>query len=71
VWRLATANAGNSALAAVLIVVAHLIGGVGIVLCFVGVLFTSVYAYGVTAGIVDWFRRTQIQPSPAGPSLAG
>jgi hypothetical protein len=71
VWRLATANASNSALAAVLIVVAHLIGGVGIVLCFVGVLFTSVYAYGVTAGIVDWYRRAQTQPTQAGPSLAG
>jgi hypothetical protein len=38
---------------------------------FVGVLFTSVYAYGVTAGIVDWYRRGQTQPTQAGPSLAG
>ena len=55
---------------AALIVVAHLIGGLGIILCFVGVLFTTVYAYAVTAGVVDWYRRVQTQPAQVGPSPA-
>jgi uncharacterized membrane protein len=70
VWRLATANVGNSALAGALIIVAHLIGGLGIILCFVGVLFTTVYAYAVTAGVVDWYRRAQTQVAQVGPTPA-
>ncbi len=70
VWRLATANAGNSAAAGALIIVAHLIAGVGIILCFVGIFFTTAYAYAVTAGIVDWYRRVQTQPPQVSPSPA-
>jgi hypothetical protein len=50
VWRLATANVSNTIIAALLIIVTHVIAAVGLVLCFVGVYFTTVYAYGVTAG---------------------
>jgi Protein of unknown function (DUF4013) len=70
VWRLATANVGNSAAAGALIIVAHIIGGLGFILCFVGVLFTTAYAYAVTAGVVDWYRRVQTQPAQVGPSPA-
>jgi hypothetical protein len=71
VWRLATANVSNTIIAALLIFVTHLIAAVGLVLCFVGIYFTSVYAYGVTAGIMDWYRRVQARESSVGPSFAG
>jgi hypothetical protein len=59
VWRQSTANVGQTVIAALLIWVAQLIGGVGLVLCIVGVLFTTVYANAVIAGIVYWYERTQ------------
>jgi hypothetical protein len=71
VWRLATANVSNTLIAALLIIVTLFIAAVGLVLCFVGVFFTTAYAYGVTAGIVDWYRRVQTREAPAGPSFAG
>lgn len=70
VWRQATSNLGNSITAGLLIIVVHLLAGLGLILCFVGVLFTSVYAYGVTAGIVDWYGRVQHGEAPVGPNLA-
>jgi hypothetical protein len=71
VWRLATTDVSNTIIAALLIIVVHLVAAIGLVLCFVGVYFTSVYAYGVTAGIVDWYRRVQTREAAAGPSFAG
>lgn len=71
VWRLATVDVSNTIIAALLIFVTHFIAAVGLVLCFVGVYFTSAYAYGVTAGIIDWYRRVQTRESPVGPSFAG
>jgi hypothetical protein len=71
VWRLATADVSNTIIAALLIFVTHLIAAVGLVLCFVGIYFTSVYAYGVTAGIIDWYRRIQTREASVGPSFAG
>ena len=71
VWRLASANVSNTIIAALLIIVTHVIAAVGLVLCFVGLYFTTVYAYGVTAGIVDWYRRVQTREAPVGPSFAG
>jgi hypothetical protein len=71
VWRLATTDVSNTIIAALLILVVHLVAAIGLVLCFVGVYFTSVYAYGVTAGIVDWYRRVQTREASAGPSFAG
>ena len=70
VWRLATLSVGNTIVAALLVVLASFIGGVGVVLCFVGVLVTQPYAYAVLAGIVDWYGRTQTHTAPAGPGPA-
>ena len=70
VWRLATSNVGNTVIAALLFIVAHFIASLGAILCGVGALFTTVYAYGVIAGIVDWYRRVQTQQVPFGPSPA-
>jgi Protein of unknown function (DUF4013) len=65
VWRQATADVGQTVVAALLIWVAEIIGGLGLVLCFVGVLLTTVYANGVIAGIVSWYERTQGVSSPS------
>ena len=59
VWQQATANVGQTVIAALLIWVAGVIGSLGWILCFVGVLLTSVYAAGVSAGIVSWYERAQ------------
>jgi hypothetical protein len=67
VWQQATANVSQTIVAALLIWVAQLIAGLGLILCGVGVLFTTVYAYGVMAGVVSWYERTQ---SITGPSTA-
>ncbi len=70
VWGLATANTTNSILAALIVLVAGIIGEVGIIACFVGVLFTTVYAYAIIAGAASWFDQTTYgQPAPQpGPS---
>ena len=70
VWRRATADVGQTVLAAVLVWVAGLIGGLGLVVCIVGVLFTSVYANGVTAGVVSWYERVQSGAAVPGPGTA-
>jgi hypothetical protein len=65
VWQQATANVTQTVVAALLVWVAGLIAGIGIVVCFVGVLFTSVYAHAVMAGVVSWYEREQrLSPGP-------
>jgi hypothetical protein len=64
VWRHATANVTQTVIAALLIWVAELIGGLGLVACFVGVFFTTVYAYAVIAGVVAWFERAESLSRP-------
>jgi Protein of unknown function (DUF4013) len=59
VWQQATANVGQTIIAALLIYVTQVIAGFGLILCFVGVLFTTVWATGVAAGIVSWYERAQ------------
>jgi Protein of unknown function (DUF4013) len=65
VWQQSTANVGQTVVAALLIYVAGLIGSLGLILCFVGVFFTTAYAYAVMAGIVSWYERMQRFPSPS------
>jgi hypothetical protein len=65
VWRQATADVGQTVIAALLYWVAGLIAGLGLILCFVGVYLTTVYSNAVIAGIVSWYERTQPAPSPS------
>jgi hypothetical protein len=70
VWRRATANVTNSILTALLIVAAVIIASFGVILCFVGALFTQIWAYAVAAAALFWFARQSagIQtPSPERP----
>jgi hypothetical protein len=64
VWRDATADVGQTIIAALLIWVAGLIGGLGLILCGIGVFLTAAYAHAVTAGVVAWYERTQRVTSP-------
>ncbi|HET7421026.1 MAG TPA: DUF4013 domain-containing protein [Candidatus Dormibacteraeota bacterium] len=57
VLRVSTFNLGNTIIAALLIWVASLIGGLGIGLCLVGALFTIPYENTVNAGIVAWYDK--------------
>jgi hypothetical protein len=59
VWRLAAANPANTVLAALVIVAAGVIGGLGVVLFGVGVVFTTAYAGAVIAGAVAWYGSVQ------------
>ena len=68
VWAQATANVGQTVVAALLIWVAGIIASLGLIFCFVGVLFTSAYAQAVTAGVVSWYERTRRLST--GPSTA-
>ena len=53
----------------VLFGVARLIGGLGLFLCCVGLLFTIPYSVAITAGIVAWYEREVAGgPAPLGPA---
>ena len=70
VWRYATSNLSNSVIAGLLIFVAGLIAGVGVIACCIGLFFTAIYALSVEAGIAAWFERVQSAPAaPAPPGL--
>ena len=64
VWQTATVNTSNTVVAGLLVYVARLIGGVGILLCCVGLLFTIPYSVAITAGIVTWYESTLTSPGP-------
>jgi len=68
VWQQATADVAQTVVAALLVWVAGIIAGIGIVACFVGVFLTSVYAHAVMAGVVSWYERTRRLST--GPSTA-
>ena len=69
VWQTATTHTQTSVIAGLLIYVARLIGGLGIILCCVGLLFTIPYSVAITAGIIAWYEREVAGgPAPLGPA---
>lgn len=63
VWRLATVNVTNSIVAGVVIFVASIIGGLGFLVCCVGLVFTIPYENTITAAAAAWFEKAQPAPS--------
>lgn len=65
VWQVSIGDPSPTVLAAVMIVVANLIGGLGFALCCVGLLFTLPYAASIQAGVLTWYERELAGPAPA------
>jgi len=65
VWRLATADPTGSVLAALVMIAAGLVSGLGILALGVGVLLTSAYGGAVIAGAAAWYSRAPAGPAPA------
>lgn len=57
VWRLSTFNVGSAVIAALLIWVASIIGGLGVTLCIIPAIFTVPWENAITAGVVIWFEK--------------
>jgi hypothetical protein len=71
IWKYATSNVQNSVIGGLVIFVAGLIAGVGIIACCIGIFFTIVYAATINAGVAAWFERQQSMPAaPASPPAA-
>ncbi len=69
VWALATSQVNNSVIGGLVIFVAGLIGGLGIIACCIGIFFTVTYAAAIQAGVASWFERMQAAPgAPAAPA---
>ncbi len=65
VWRLAQNNVSNSVVAGALIWVASIIGELGLVVCFIGIIFTIPYQNVMQAGVAAWLERVNAAPAPA------
>ena len=57
VWDTAIGNVNHSIVAGLMIFVAGIVGGLGVLLCCIGLLFTIPYAAAITAGVVVWYEK--------------
>jgi uncharacterized protein DUF4013 len=64
VWQVSIGDPNPTVLAAVMIFVADLIGGLGFAFCCVGLLFTLPYAAAIQAGVLTWYERELAGPAP-------
>lgn len=60
VWQMATANAANSVIAGLMLLVASIIAYLGLILCLIGILFTVPYAFAIIAGVVAWYDQVAL-----------
>ena len=67
VWQMATVNVNNSIVAGLIIFVASIIGGLGFVVCCIGLIFTVPYENTINAGAAAWWEKTHEVPSAAPP----
>jgi hypothetical protein len=67
IWQTLTLNTSTTMMAALVILAADVIAGLGALLCLVGLLFTVPYGLAVNAGAVTWFERAVSGPAPAPP----
>jgi hypothetical protein len=73
VLQLAFANAGVALLVGLFSIIATIIGGLGVILCFIGLAFTTVWTAGAQAGLVYWMERNLpggggMMPQPPPPA---
>ena len=67
---------GPTLLAGLLAYVGLLIGGLGSILCGIGIVLTAAYGYSVIAGVVRYYEQQvsgqgAVPPQPAGPNPPG
>jgi hypothetical protein len=65
VWHLAITEPSPTFLAAVVFLAANFIGGLGVIVCCVGLLFTVPYAAAIHAGVLTWYERQLAGPAPS------
>ena len=65
VWQMATVNVNNSIVAGLIIFVASIIGGLGFIVCCIGLIFTVPYENTINAGAAAWWEKTHEVPSTA------
>jgi hypothetical protein len=68
VWEMTTGNMNNSLVAGLVIVAANFIGGAGVILCCVGLIFSVPYALAITAGTAVWYEQVLGGPRSAPPT---
>jgi Protein of unknown function (DUF4013) len=57
IFGLAFRNVGTSLMAMLLVIVAYFIGGIGVVLCCIGIIFTYPLALAIISGVSVWFEN--------------
>ena len=57
VWRRSRANLTNTLIAGLMLIAAGLVGQLGSVACFIGVVFTSAYALAMQAWIIRSYEE--------------
>jgi hypothetical protein len=67
VWSLASTKWSNTIIAGLLIYVGFFLGGLGIILCCVGIIFTIPYGYAVLAGVARYYEASLEGPASVPP----
>jgi hypothetical protein len=62
-WQFIQGNIGNYVIAWLLLLVANFVAGFGVILCVIGVFFTSFWAYLVGAHLFGQVARTNMPPA--------
>lgn len=71
IWSLASRGWGNTIVAAICIYAGAILGGLGILACCVGIIFSLPYTYAVLAGVLRYYEYSFEAPAtPAGAAAA-
>lgn len=70
VLRLAAYSPINTLIAGLMLIAASIVGGLGLIVCFVGILFTSAYAFAMQAWIIRGFELGSKEVSDVGRTTA-
>ncbi|HEX7809267.1 MAG TPA: DUF4013 domain-containing protein [Thermoanaerobaculia bacterium] len=68
IWPFIKANIGNYLLAIVVYLIARMLGGFGVVLLCIGVIFTAFWAFLITGHAFAQVYRLAVTPSPVPPA---